>query len=108
MNKTLRKRFLVSHCDNRKYKTCTAFDKLRPRACRGEPSRRIQNPKWLGLSVIAFVLVVCGAVVEAQQAGKIFRIGFLDPSTASGSAVLVDGFRQELSKLGWIEGKNIS
>jgi putative ABC transport system substrate-binding protein len=47
-------------------------------------------------------------VAEAQQSGKIFRIGFLDPSTASGSAVLVDAFRQELSKLGWIEGKNIT
>src|SRR5262245_21257658 len=45
---------------------------------------------------------------EAQQPGKIFRIGFLDNSTASGSAVLVDAFRQELSKLGWIEGKNIT
>lgn len=44
----------------------------------------------------------------AQQPGKIFRIGFLDPSTASGSAVLVDAFRQELSKLGWIEGKNFT
>ena len=40
--------------------------------------------------------------------GKIFRIGFLDPSTASGSAVLVEAFRQEMSKLGWIEGKNIT
>ena len=39
---------------------------------------------------------------------KILRIGFLDPSTASGSAVLVEAFRQELSKLGWIEGKNIT
>ena len=45
---------------------------------------------------------------HAQQPGKIFRIGFLDQSTASGSAVLVDVFRQELSKLGWIEGKNIA
>src|SRR5262249_13983800 len=45
---------------------------------------------------------------EAQQTGKIFRIGYLDPSTASGSAVLVDGFRHELSKLGWIEGKNFT
>ena len=27
---------------------------------------------------------------------------------ASGSAVLLDAFRQELSKLGWIEGKNIT
>jgi len=45
-------------------------------------------------------------MAEAQQPGKVFRIGFLDRST-SGSAVYVDTFRQELSKLGWIEGKNI-
>ena len=52
---------------------------------------------------------LCSALsVEAQQAGKIFRIGFLDISTASGSAVLLEAFRQELSKLGWIEGKNIT
>src|SRR4029453_7285452 len=47
-------------------------------------------------------------LARAQQAGKIFRIGFLDSSNASGSAVLVEAFRQELSKLGWIEGKNIT
>jgi putative ABC transport system substrate-binding protein len=47
-------------------------------------------------------------MVDAQQAGKIFRIGILDASTASGSAVLWDQCRQELSKLGWIEGKNIA
>ena len=45
---------------------------------------------------------------DAQQTGKIFRIGFLDGSTASGSAGLVDTFRQEMRKLGWIEGKNIT
>ena len=44
----------------------------------------------------------------AQPAGKIPRIGFLDNSTASGMAVLIDAFRQEMSKLGWIEGKNIT
>ena len=47
-------------------------------------------------------------VARRAAAGKIFRIGFLDPSTASGSAVLLEAFRQELSKLGWIEGKNIT
>jgi len=51
---------------------------------------------------------MCGTVATAQQPAKIARIGFLDNSTASGSAVLVDAFRQELSKLGWIEGKNIT
>jgi putative tryptophan/tyrosine transport system substrate-binding protein len=45
---------------------------------------------------------------DAQQPGKIFRIGYLDVSTASGNAGLVEVFRQELSKLGWIEGKNIN
>ena len=47
-------------------------------------------------------------VAEAQQTGKISRIGFLDNSTASGSAVLVEALRQEMGKLGWIEGKNIA
>jgi putative ABC transport system substrate-binding protein len=45
---------------------------------------------------------------NSQQSGKIFRIGILERSTASGSAVLVDAFRRELRKLGWIEGKNIT
>lgn len=46
--------------------------------------------------------------VAAQQPGKIYRIGYLDPSTASGSAILLQAFRQELGKLGWVEGKNIT
>jgi len=62
----------------------------------------------VGLLAIAFTFVLGAAVAQAQQSGKIFRIGFLDNSTASGSAVLVDAFRQELRKLGWIEGKNIA
>jgi putative ABC transport system substrate-binding protein len=45
---------------------------------------------------------------DAQQPGKIPRIGFLDRSTASGSALLLETFREELSKLGWIEGKSIT
>ena len=65
------------------------------------------NKKVICLVLAAFVLAL-GFPANAQQAGKIFRIGFLDASTASGSAVLVDAFRQELSKLGWIEGKNIT
>src|ERR1700754_5284625 len=59
------------------------------------------------LTLCAMLLALC-SYAHAQQPGKIFRIGFLDGSTASGMAVLVDAFRQELSKLGWIEGKNIT
>jgi putative ABC transport system substrate-binding protein len=62
----------------------------------------------VGIFAIVVALTVCGARAEAQQTGKILRIGYLDTSTASGSAVLVEAFRQELSKLGWIEGKNLT
>ena len=70
--------------------------------------KRPRGPKWVGLFAVVVALTVCGARAEAQQTGKIFRIGYLDASTASGSAVLLDAFRQELSKLGWIEGKNFT
>ncbi|MGH7874432.1 MAG: ABC transporter substrate-binding protein, partial [Candidatus Binatia bacterium] len=62
----------------------------------------------MGLFAIVVTLVVCGARADGQQTGKIFRIGFLDASTASGMASLLEAFRKELSKLGWIEGKNIT
>jgi putative ABC transport system substrate-binding protein len=64
--------------------------------------------RYIIIGLIAYFFVVTLSVAEAQQAGKIFRIGFLDNSTAYGMAVLVDAFRQELSKLGWIEGKNLT
>src|SRR5438067_12759021 len=59
------------------------------------------------LALSALLFAPCFSA-EAQQTGKVARIGFLDNSTASGSAVLLEAFRQELSKLGWIEGKNIT
>ena len=96
MNKFSLNRFLVSHSDNPKSKSC-------PELC-----RRIQNPKWVGLVAFVLAFALCGAVADAQQPGKIFRIGYLDGGNAAGSAVLVDAFLQELTKLGWIEGKNIT
>src|SRR5262245_48139015 len=58
--------------------------------------------------VFCSMLLALSFPAWAQQTGKVFRIGFLDSSTASGSAVLVKAFLQELGKLGWIEGKNIT
>jgi len=69
---------------------------------------KIKNPKWRGVVALVLTFALCGAVAHAQQAGKIFRIGFLDGGTAAGMEVLLDAFRQELRKLGWIEGKNIT
>ena len=64
--------------------------------------------KKIGAALLAIVLLSTAPPADAQQAEKIFRIGFLDPSNRAGTAGLVEGLRQELSKLGWIEGKNIT
>jgi hypothetical protein len=54
---------------------------------------------------LAALLLALSVLADAQQTGKVARIGFLDNSTASGIAVLLEAFRQELTKLGWIEEK---
>ena len=74
------------------------------REARGEK----KNMKRITLWLLATLFLANVSLAEAQQTGKIFRIGFLDSSTASGMAVLIDSFRRELNKLGWIEGKNIT
>jgi putative tryptophan/tyrosine transport system substrate-binding protein len=74
---------------------------------KGKKRENFMKKKVVSLALAALLFALYGSV-DAQQAGKIFRIGFLDQSTAAGSAVLVEVFRQELGKLGWIEGNNIS
>src|SRR2546425_13371415 len=77
------------------------------REVRGGSKKKDINKK-IALLLLATLFLITASHADAQQTGKILRIGYLDPSTASASAVLVDAFRQELSNFGWIEGKNIT
>jgi len=70
--------------------------------------RRPLRKPALASILFAGALLAAAITAEAQQSRKVFRIGFLDSSTASGMAVLLDAFKQELTKLGWVEGKNIA
>jgi putative tryptophan/tyrosine transport system substrate-binding protein len=75
------------------------------------PSIRDRNGKMnrrTAIRRLATLFLTTASLAEAQQAGKIFRIGFLDGGTAVGLAGHLKVFLQELSKLGWIEGKNIA
>ena len=74
------------------------------REARGEK----KNMKRITLWLLATLFLANVSLADAQQPGKVARIGYLDNSTASGSAVVLEAFRRELGKLGWIEGKNIT
>jgi putative ABC transport system substrate-binding protein len=57
------------------------------------------------LTVSVMLLTFCTSA-HAQQAGKIYRIGRLSGGL-SDSTFSLDALRQELRKLGYIEGKNV-
>ena len=56
--------------------------------------------------LLAF-LVVPLAAADAQEAGKVARIGFLGTASPSARSPGLDAFRQGLRELGWVEGQNI-
>src|SRR5712691_6078322 len=62
----------------------------------------------LGLVVaLALGMLLVPLIADAQQAGKVARIGYLGPTSPSSSSSFLDAFRQGLRELGWVEGKNI-
>ena len=58
-------------------------------------------------------LITAGAILaaplaaDAQQAGKVHRIGFLRVTSPSDRPPLLDALKQGLRELGWVEGQNI-
>src|SRR5215510_9834320 len=65
------------------------------------------SKKVVGLAICA-VLLVLSFLAHAQQPKKIPRICYREQSTGSDNVVLLEAFWQEMRKLGWIEGKNIT
>ena len=57
--------------------------------------------------LIAAILLAVAVIAEAQQPGKIPRIGYLTGTSLSGMANRIEPFRQGLRDLGYAEGKNI-
>ena len=59
--------------------------------------------------VVAVLIVAASPAAEAQPTGKVYRIGYLAQGSGSGAASLrpLEGFRQGLRELGWVEGQNI-
>jgi ABC-type uncharacterized transport system substrate-binding protein len=65
----------------------------------------MNNTFWS--STLCAVLFALCVPAQAQQPGKVFRIGWLGGASASAIALRVDAFRQGLRELGYVEGKNI-
>ena len=60
------------------------------------------------IGTLAGGLLAAPLAAEAQDGGRVWRIGYLDQGSAAGSRSYVDGLRQGLRDLGWVEGRNIA
>jgi putative ABC transport system substrate-binding protein len=61
----------------------------------------------ISFALFALLFALC-ASAEAQQPGKIPRIGFLSTAALSSVSPRLDAFHQGLRELGYVEGKNIA
>jgi putative ABC transport system substrate-binding protein len=59
------------------------------------------------LRTVTMSLLAAPLAADAQQAGKVPRIGFLGVTSPSDRPSHLDAFRQRLRELGWVEGQNI-
>jgi putative ABC transport system substrate-binding protein len=63
--------------------------------------------KLLVSVALSAMLVAPGLPAQAQQPGRVPRIGFLGATSSSANAARVEAFLQGLRDLGYVEGKNI-
>ncbi len=71
---------------------------------------RLSKGIFVFICLLPTVLLPAVSLVEAQQEGRIRRLGFLSNFSAShsGSARWLEAFRQGLRAHGWVPGKNIT
>src|SRR6187455_2712841 len=65
--------------------------------------RRREFMTFLGGTVVTWPLAA-----HAQQAGKVYRIGILEPIPAAQNAANLDALRNGLRDLGYVEGQNLT
>jgi putative ABC transport system substrate-binding protein len=60
------------------------------------------------VAIVSISVLISPLVTEAQQAGKVYRIGFLGATSPSGYAPQIVAFRGGLRDFGYVEGKNLT
>jgi putative ABC transport system substrate-binding protein len=60
------------------------------------------------IGAMAGGLLAAPLAAEAQESGRVWRIGFLGLPTASSAAARVEAFRRGLRDLGYVEGRNLA
>src|ERR1700682_5530822 len=59
------------------------------------------------VALLALGVTAAPLAAEAQQAGKVYRIGYLSAPTRASVENALQAFLRKLRELGWVEGQNV-
>src|SRR5262249_43893958 len=71
--------------------------------CEGE-----MNKRKLGSFALSALILALGLSAQAQQPGKVWRMGYLSSVSPSSESTRAESIRRALRELGYIEGQNIA
>src|SRR6266849_10119890 len=63
--------------------------------------------RLIGLAVVLTLSLLAPLATEAQQAARVYRLGFLSMRSGPTDNPQLDAFRQGLRELGYLEGRNV-
>ena len=77
-----------------------------------EPADSILGPRHpverrTFMAMIAGSFLAAPFTAEAQQAGKVWRVGYLAPSSKTDAAQVLQPFLEGMRQLGYVEGRNL-
>jgi putative ABC transport system substrate-binding protein len=58
------------------------------------------------VALLSLALLAAPLVAEAQQAGKVWRIGFIEAGSAPVNQHFLNAFRQGMTDLGYVDGRD--
>src|SRR5438045_7758756 len=60
------------------------------------------------IALVGSAVTTWPLAARAQQSAKVWRVGMLDTAPAKLNAINIDAFRDALSRLGYVEGRNVA
>lgn len=64
--------------------------------------------KTISIWLLQTIILATAPFAHGQQAGKVYRIGYLSGTDRATNPTRIEAFRQRLHELGYVEGKNVS
>ena len=83
------------------------MDPIQCRASGRATEGQMMDGRRAVMVALALTVLLGPFAVKAQQSERVYRVGLFDHSAPEGRQILWDAFRQQMRRLGYVEGQNV-